>query len=263
MQIPIYHIDAFTNTLFSGNPAAVCVLPTWLPDDDLHAIATENNLSVTSFLVRDGVKFNIRWMTPEDELDLCGHGTLAAGYVIFNYLEPTWQKADLESRIESLQVLRCDDLITLNFPAKNIERCSIPLLEQGLGFKPQEIYQHKNERCLAVYSTEEEVKELKPDMAILKKIPHRGITVTAPGKEVDFVSRTFYPQKTYSEDPVTGASHCLLAPYWSARLSKSDMQARQISERGGEMFCQCRGDRVLINGKAVMYMRGILLVHSL
>jgi PhzF family phenazine biosynthesis protein len=256
MQIPIYHVDAFTDKVFSGNPAAVCVLSRWLLDTELQAIANENNLPATAFLVRDNDKFNIRWITPEYELDICGHGTLAAGYVIFNYLEPTWQKADLQSHFETLQVLRAGDLITLNFSAKNIEACLLPLLVQGLGLPPNEIYQHKNERCLAVYNTEEEVKQLIPDMLILKKLEHRGITVTAPGKDVDFVSRTFYPQKTISEDPATGASHCLLAPYWSQRLNKTELHARQVSQRGGEMICHYLGDRVLISGRAVMYAQG-------
>jgi PhzF family phenazine biosynthesis protein len=211
--------------------------------------------------VRDDNKFNIRWITPEYELDICGHGSLSAGYVIFNYPEPTWQKADLQSRIELLQVLRTDDLITLNFPAKNIESFYLPLLEQGLGLAPKEIYQHKNERCLAIYGTEEEVKQLKPNMQILKKLEHRGITATAPSKNVDFVSRTFYSQKTISEDPATGASHCLLAPYWSKRLNKTKLHALQVSERGGEIFCEYLGDRVLISGKAVLYMRGETIIE--
>lgn len=261
MQIPIYHVDAFTDKFFCGNPAAVCILPHWLPDNKLHAIAKENNLPVTAFLFREGDKFNIRWITPEYELDICGHGSLSAGYVIFNHLEPTWQKADLQSRIESLQVLRADDLITLNFPAKSIESISLPLLEQGLELAPKETYQHKNERCLVVYDTEEEVKQLKPNMQILKKLEHRGITATATGKDVDFVSRTFYPQKTISEDPATGASHCLLAPYWAKRLNKTDLHALQVSERGGEIFCQYQGDRVLISGQAVMYMQGFIIVE--
>lgn len=258
MQIPIYHVDAFTNKVFSGNPAAVCVLPKWLPDSDLHCIAKENNLPATAFLVREENKFNIRWVTPEYELDICGHGTLSAGYVILNHLEPTWDKVDLQSRVETLQVIRTEDLVTLDFPSKNIEQYAHSALIQGLGFSPKETYQHKNERCLAVYGTEEEVKALKPDIQVLKRLEHRGITVTAPGREVDFVSRTFYPQKTISEDPATGASHCLLVPYWSERLNKRKLHARQVSERGGEMFCQYLGDRVLISGKAVMYMQGII-----
>ena len=228
-----FHIDAFTDKVFSGNPAAVCVLLKWLSDAELKEIAKENNLPVTAFLVRNGDRFDIRWITPEYELDICGHGSLAAAYVIFNYLEPTWQKAELQSRIEIFDALWNGSLVTLNFPAKEIETFSSQLLEQGLGLMPQKIYRHKNERCLAVYSTEEEIKLLKPDMQILKKLEQRGITVTAPGTEVDFVSRTFYPQKAIFEDPATGASHCLLAPYWSKRLNQIEFHAKQLSERGG------------------------------
>lgn len=257
MQIPVYHVDAFTSKVFHGNPASVCVLTEWLPDNIFENIAKENNLPVTTFLIRDKDKYNIRWLTPEYELDICGHGSLAAGFVILNMLEPSWKKADLQSRIESLQVLRTnDELITLNFPAKSIEEVSLPLLIEGLGAIPKEIYQHKKERCLAVYASEEEVRELKPNMQILKQLEHRGITVTAPSKQVDFVSRTFYPQKSISEDPATGASHCLLAPYWSKRLNKLDLHALQISQRGGEMICRHEEDRVLISGKAVLYMQG-------
>lgn len=258
MKIPIYHVDAFTDNIFHGNPAAVCLLEKWLDDEILHNIARENNLPVTAFLVRDKNKFNIRWMTPEYELDLCGHGSLSAGYVIFNYLEPTWQQADLQSRSELLQVLRTDDLITLNFPAKDIECISLPLLEQGLGLTPQAMYQHKDERCLAIYGTEEEVKQLQPNIKILRKLEHRGITVTAPGRDVDFVSRTFYPKKNISEDPATGASHCLLAPYWSKKLNKQEFHALQLSQRGGEIFCRYENNRVFISGKLILYMQGLI-----
>ncbi len=260
MQIPIYHVDAFTDKIFCGNPAAVCVLPKWLADETLHAIAKENNLPVTAFLVRHDNQFDIRWITPEYELDLCGHGTLSASYVIFNYLEPTWQKVDLQSRIELLQVARTNDFITLNFPAKNIESFESPLLKEGLGLPFKESYQHKKERCLIVYETEEEIKKLKPDIQLLKKLEHRGITVTAISKEVDFVSRTFYPQKTISEDPATGASHCLLIPYWSKKLNKTKLHGKQLSERGGEMVCEYKNERVLISGKMVLYMHGIITV---
>lgn len=258
MQIPIYHVDAFSGNIFSGNPAAVCILPHWLPDVDLHNIAKENNLPVSAFLIRNGDQFSIRWISPEYELDLCGHGTLSASYVIFNYLEPTWQSVDLQSNIETLSVTRKNELITLNFPAKSIENFSIPLLEEGLGSSPTEIYQHKNERCIAVYNTEDEIKQLNPNMQILAKLEHRGITVTAPGNTVDFVSRTFYPKKVVSEDPATGASHCLLAPYWSKRLNKIELHALQVSKRGGEMFCRYQDDRVFISAKAVMYMQGVV-----
>jgi PhzF family phenazine biosynthesis protein len=256
MQIPLYHVDAFTDNLFGGNPAAVCVLPKWLPDNALNAIARENNQPVTAFLVSENEMFIIRWITPEYELDICGHGSLAAAYVIFNYLQPNLQKVHLQSRSELLEIVRCDDLITLNFPTKSIESCSIPLLAEGFGLFPKEIYQHNNERCFAVFDTEEEVKQLKPDINLLKKLPHRGITITAPGREVDFVSRTFYPQKMISEDAATGASHCLLVPYWSKQLNKMELSAKQLSKRGGMMFCQYQGERILISGRAVLYMQG-------
>lgn len=258
MKISLYHVDAFTDKIFSGNPAAVCVIPEWLSDDKLHKIAKENNLPVTTFLVIENGTYYIRWITPEYELDICGHGSLSAGYVIFNFVDPGLERIDLHSRAEVLRVTRNEDWVTLNFPAKKIEPCSLPLLEQGLGLIPKAIYQYKTERCIAVFDTEEEVKQLKPNMQILKQLEHRGISVTAPGAEVDFVSRTFYPQKTISEDPATGASHCLLAPYWASKLNKTDFHAKQVSQRGGEIFCQYQGNRVLISGKAVFYMQGVV-----
>lgn len=259
MKITLYHIDAFTNKVFSGNPAAVCLLSEWLPDDKLHQIAKEN-LPATAFLVIENGIYHIRWITPEYELDICGHGSLSAGYIIFNFIDKELQQVNLHSRTEVLPVIRNGNLVTLNFPAKSLELCSLPLLEQGLGSAPKEIYQHKNERCIAVFATEEEVKLLKPEMQILKKLAHRGITVTAPGIEVDFVSRTFYPQKAISEDPATGASHTLLAPYWANKLNKTKLHAKQVSARGGEIFCQYEGDRVLISGQAVMYMQGVITI---
>jgi len=258
-NIPIYHLDAFTDRVFSGNPAAVCLLPHWLDDADLHAITKENNLPVTAFLVRENDQFSIRWITPEYELDICGHGSIATGYVIFNILEPSWQKVNLKSKTDLIQITRTDDWITLNFPIKALEKChSFPLLEHGLGLKPKEVYQHRNERCFAVYETEEEVKQLKPDIKILQQLEHRGISVTAKGSKVDYVSRTFYPKKSISEDPATGASHCLLAPYWAERLNKTKLHSQQVSSRGGEMLCECQGDRLLISGKAVIYMQGMI-----
>lgn len=260
MKIDFYHIDAFANTIFHGNPAAVCVLSAWLSADKLQAIAKENALPVTAFLVRDQDIFLIRWFTPEYELDICGHGALSAAYVIFNYLEPTRQKINLQSQSELLPVLRCDDLITLNFPARRIDATSSVLLEQALGVKPEEIYQYKDERYLAVYKTEKIVQTLKPDMQMLKQLTHRGVIVAAPGEKVDFVSRTFYPHKQTTEDAVTGASHCLLVPYWSQRLNKVDLHALQLSERGGELFCRHENERVLISGRAKLYMRGEIVL---
>lgn len=252
----IYRVDAFTDKIFSGNPAAVCVLSQWFSEEILNAIAKENNLPVSAFLVRNLNNYEIRWITPDYELDICGHGSMAAAYIIFNYLEPSSQKIGLQSRTEVLTIVRNNDLITLNFPVKNIELCSLPLLEKGLGFAPQQVYQHNNERCLAVFQSQQEVEELRPDMEILRTLPHRGVIVTAPGTKADFVSRTFYPHKTISEDSVTGASHCILIPYWSKQLNKTKMYARQVSQRGGEIFCEYKDTHVLISGKAVMNMQG-------
>ncbi|MBA3660947.1 MAG: PhzF family phenazine biosynthesis protein [Gammaproteobacteria bacterium] len=260
-SFPIYYVDAFTDQVFSGNPAAVCLLSQWLSDDTLHAIAKENNLPATTFLVRVEDQYEIRWLTPEYELDLCGHGSLSASFIIFNYLEPTWKKVILRSRIEELPMFCNNDLITLNFPSKALESVSLPLLVEGLGFAPNEIYQHKKERCLAIYHSEEEVKHLRPNIQILKKLEHLGITVSAPSKTVDFVSRTFYPKKTIFEDAATGASHCLLAPYWAKRLNKNELHTRQLSARGGEIFCRYQNDRILISGKAVLYMQGAIFIN--
>jgi len=262
MKIPVYHLDAFTDKLFSGNPAAVCVLPKWLPETDLFAISRENNLPATTFLVRDGNQFHVRWFAPEIEIPLCGHGSLAAAFVIFNMLEPAWKKVILSSPREKLQLTRQGDLFTLNFPAKIPQKFPASgsgIVIKGLVIPPVEIYQYQNERCLAVYATEEDVRHLHPDMHLLQQSDHRGITVTAPGENVDFVSRTFYPHKIFPEDPVTGAAHSLLTPYWSQRLNKKELHALQISERGGELFCVYEGERVLISGKVVLYMQGTIL----
>lgn len=257
-EISIYQVDTFTSQLFRGNPAAVCILSEWLSDQTLYSIAKENNLPVTAFLVVKNDKYHIRWITPEDELDLCGHGSLAAGYVIFNFIDKNLQETCLHSRTEELPIIQKNNLITLNFPEKNIALCNIPLLEQGFGLAPKEIYQQKNERCVAVFDSEKTIRELQPDMQILRKLEHRGIIITARGTEADFVSRTFYPRKGISEDPVTGSSHCLLAPFWSERLGKSNLLALQLSERRGEIFCEYKNGRVLISGEAVLYMQGTI-----
>jgi PhzF family phenazine biosynthesis protein len=252
-----FHVNAFIDRLFAGNPAAVCVLPEWIAEDDLKNIAIENNLPVTAFIVQRDKQFEIRWITPELELDLCGHGTLSAAYIIFNELAPTLQTISFSSKAGLLQVNRAGEFIELNFPIKTIESCLIPTaLVQGLGLTPKEVYQHKTERYMVVVETEEQVNNLKLDIQLLKKLEHRGIIITAPGSQVDFVSRTFYPRKMIPEDAVTGASHCLLAPYWAKRLKKNLLEARQLSARGGFLKCKVQHDNVLIAGKAVLYMKG-------
>lgn len=262
MPFPVYYINAFTDTLFHGNPAAVCILPKWLEDEALLAIARENNLPVTAFLVRNKNKpddgYAIRWITPEYELDLCGHGSLSAGFVVFNYLEPNLEQVVFQSASGLLSLSRQNNFIELDFPAKSIEKTASSILEAGLGLPPKAVYQYKNERYLAIYATEKEITQLKPSMESLKNLEHRGITVSAKGETVDFVSRTFYPNKSISEDPVTGASHCLLVPYWSKILNKKNLHARQLSERQGELFCRYENNRVLLKGQAVLYLQGVI-----
>lgn len=259
MRIPIYHLDAFATNLFQGNPAAVCVLDKWLPDPLLQSIAAENYLPATTFLVRDGTNYSTRWFTPEYEIDLCGHGTLALGHVFFHYLEPEKQTVELHSPAGPLTISRQDDLITLNFPVKSLEACAISdLLIQGLGAKPKEVYQHQSERCLAIFDNEEQIQMISPNMAILKQLGYRGIIVTAIGNIADFVSRVFYPHKLLSEDAVTGSSHCLLVPYWSSITGKRELHSRQLSERGGDLFCELRDGRITISGKVTLYMQGTL-----
>lgn len=259
MEMNYYHIDTFTETIFHGNPAGVCILTDWLPDTSLHAIARENNLPVTVFLLQqEQAIFQVRWITPEYELDICGHGSLAAGFVIFNFLEPLLNEVILESRTASFPIRYEKDFVILNFPEKKMEECRIPLLTEGLGLAPLKMYQHQNERCLAVYQTEEDIKNLNPNPEILKKIPHRGITVTAPGNSVDFVSRTFYPQKQSFEDAVTGASHCLLVPLWAKELNKTRLSTKQLSARGGELICEYQPGKIELCGKAVLYGNGII-----
>lgn len=258
MKIPYYHVDAFTDHLFKGNPAAVCVLSEWLPDALLNNIARENNLPVTAFIVEHHHHYDIRWITPEYELDLCGHGSLSAAFIIYTELEPHQHQIQLKSRDHILDVTYKNNLIILNLPSKPARPASIPLLEKALGQSPIEIYQYQNERCMAVFQSADEIKNMKPNFEILKQVKTRGIIVTAIGDTVDFVSRTFYPHKLINEDPVTGASHCLLVPYWANKLGKNKLHAKQVSRREGELFCEHQNDRVLIGGKAVLYSKGTI-----
>lgn len=258
LNLSIYHVDAFTSQLFSGNPAVVCLLPHLLPKPILQKLAQEHAQPVTAFLVRESESiFTIRWFTPEAELDLCGHGSLAAGFIIFNHIAPALNTVYCQSRLERFAITRQDNLVTLDFPAKLIEPIDIPWLADALGKSmPLAVYQHGQERCLVVYATQQEIQSLQPDFKALQRLAHRGIIVTAKGDTVDFVSRTFYPYKTFPEDAVTGASHCLLAPYWGEQLGKTEFHALQLSPRGGELFCRCVANRVQLSGNAVLYSSG-------
>jgi len=257
MKVPLYHVDAFTSQVFKGNPAAVCPLTEWLDERVLQAVAAENNLSETAFLVRKGSSFEIRWFTPTVEVDLCGHATLAAGFVVFNYLEPAGSIVSFSSPSGPLVVRRDADLFSLDFPSRPPAAClAPPLLTRALGAAPAEILASRD--YLAIYPKEEDVRSLKPDMSLLKDIDRLGVITTAPGSHCDFVSRFFAPGAGIPEDPATGSSHCTLIPYWSQQLRKQKLHALQVSARSGELFCEDRGDRVTISGRAVLYSEGTL-----
>lgn len=259
MRLPIFHVDAFADRLFAGNPAAVCPLPRWLPDETLQAIAAENALSETAFLVREEAEYAIRWMTPLVEVDLCGHATLASAHVVFEKLEPGRSRVAFSSKSGLLAVTKEGNHLSMVFPRHAPRRCPAPPgLIQGLKHSPREVLSAVN--LLAVYGTEAEVRALEPDMAAIARLPAEGVIVTAPGRDVDFVSRYFAPRAGIPEDPVTGSAHCSLVPYWSERLGKKQLRARQISRRGGELFCHDRGDAVVISGRAVTYLEGTIEV---
>ena len=257
MIIPIYQVDAFTDELFSGNPAAVCPVEYWPSDDILQNVASENNLSETVFLRRRYGLYEIRWFTPVSEVELCGHATLAAAHVLFNHLNFDRDHVKFESLYNGmLEVSKNGDYLTLDFPVDNIEPALPPdHLFKALGCKPLEIWKG-NTDYLLYYPSQEDIEELKPDFGLLKKIETRGIIVTAPGYDCDFVSRFFAPLLGIDEDPVTGSAHTSLVPFWAHRLNQLEFEARQLSARGGFLKCKLSGDRVLISGKACTYMIG-------
>jgi PhzF family phenazine biosynthesis protein len=259
MSIPYYHVDAFTGRLFSGNPAGVCPLADWLPDALLQSIAAENNLAETAFVVQRGPQFDLRWFTPAIEMDLCGHATLAAAHVLFRHLGLRAPSVSFQTRSGVLTVARADDLLTLDFPARPAAPCAAPQdLIDGLGAKPAATAKARD--YLAVFESEEAVRNLRPDLAALTRLDCLGIIATAPGKDSDFVSRFFAPRAGIPEDPATGSSHCTLIPYWAERLGRAKLRALQVSPRGGELFCEHRGERVGIGGRAVTYATGFLHV---
>jgi len=266
----IYQLDAFTDQLFTGNPAAVVPLTDqneWLPDARMQAIATENNLAETAFYIRTETGYHIRWFTPTVEVDLCGHATLATGYVIF-FLEekPADHKITLDSRSGPLTVCReADGWLVLDFPADTLAKAAVqpPALLTGLiGAKPLEIHKGKSD-FMVVYASQADVDSLIPDFRELATVPARGIIVTAPGVDVDFVSRFFAPQSGVDEDPVTGSAHTTLIPYWAKKLSKNTLTARQISVRGGYLRCKLNADlnRVDIAGQVQLYLTGELAIR--
>lgn len=265
MKLSIYQIDAFADKPFAGNPAAIIPLDEWLPDDTMQAIAEENNLSETAFFVpvskgkeeSKGNAFHIRWFTPNKEVSLCGHATLASAYVLFNILGYAHDVIWFDSLSGVLSVIRNGDLLTLDFPTQRAESCAIPaVLAEGLDATPAECLLHED--YLVVFDKEEDVHALKPDNELLMKLDLRGVIATAPSQNYDFIVRFFAPKYGIPEDPVTGSAYTKLTPYWSERLGKHQLTAKQVSLRGGEVFCEMQNDRVLISGKALKYMEGFI-----
>ncbi|UCF67400.1 MAG: PhzF family phenazine biosynthesis protein [Acidobacteriota bacterium] len=255
MTLSVYQVDAFTDTLFGGNPAAVVLLPSELSESTLQSIAAEHNLSETAFVLPEEQHYRLRWFTPVLEVDLCGHATLASAFVLFETGLATEDSIRFETKSGSLFVTRDADLMRMDFPSRPPEPASCTdALVDALGARPSEV--HGSRDLMAVFDSEEQVRRLQPDFAKIAALDAFAVAVTAPGREVDFVSRFFAPKAGVAEDPVTGSAHCTLVPYWARQLAKRELHARQVSARGGELFCTDRGDRVSIGGRAVMYLRG-------
>jgi PhzF family phenazine biosynthesis protein len=266
MELPIYQIDAFAAAAFRGNPAAVCPLERWLPEETMQAIAAENNLAETAFYVREGDRYGLRWFTPTVEVDLCGHATLATAAVILEIRrEIEGARVTFDSKSGELAVEREGEMYALDFPSRPPKEFPAePAIEAALRAKPSAMLEAQD--CLCVFDTEQEVRLLDPDMALLAATGRFAFIATAPGSatgqssDCDFVSRFFAPLQGIPEDPVTGRAHTVLIPYWSARLGKKQMFARQISRRGGELWCEDRGARVKIAGRAIKYLEGRITI---
>jgi PhzF family phenazine biosynthesis protein len=254
-SIPYFEVFAFTRRMFAGNPAAVCLLEEWLPNEQLQAIAAQNDLPETAFIIRRSGFFDLRWMTPTTEVELCGHATLAAAHVLFRHLDYTGSEIHFQAQSGELKVKRAENRLVLDFPswpAAQIEPSKE--LNAALGAEPERLLHGRD--YFAVFASEQEVAAIKPDLGRVADLDAQGVVLTAPGDDSDFVSRYFAPAAGIREDPVTGSTHCTLIPYWSQRLGKKELFARQISPRGGELFCEERGDRVGIGGEALTYVEG-------
>ncbi len=263
MQLQIFQIDAFTSTIFRGNPAAVCPLEHWLDDGVMTAIAGENNLSETAFFVPKGDDFHVRWFTSTQEVTLCGHATLASAFVILTELDPSRDTVQFQSKSGLLTVTRDGDMLKMNFPVWSLKGCVTPPdeLTRGLGKTPVEIWGvDTDDNYFVVYETERDVRSIAPDFELLKTLHPAGVVVTAPGDRSDCASRYFAPSYGIPEDPGTGSIHCGLTPYWADRLGKKLIHALQVSARGAELFCEDLGNRVAISGHAVKYLEGTIRV---
>lgn len=249
----MYQIDAFSDHVFGGNPAAVCPLDTWLPDDVMQAIAAENNLAETAFFAPEGEDFRLRWFTPVAEVDLCGHATLASADVLFRILGYTRTAARFHTRSGVLTVECREGLYAMDFPATMPTPCAPePALVASLGVQPIGTFRAFDH--VVVLESEAAVRALRPDFTRMSTLDLRGVVVTARGDEADYVARCFFPKLGVNEDPVTGSAHCEAAPYWAAQLGRTDLRAAQLSARGGILWCDVRGDRIILRGRAAHYM---------
>jgi len=261
MELNIYQADAFASNVFEGNPAAVCPLELWLPDEILQKIAQENNLSETAFFVPEGDRFSLRWFTPEAEVDLCGHATLATAHIIFQHLYYPGQRIRFETKSGELVVEKAGLDYSMDFPASPPQSIKAPdTLIEALGTAPIEVLAAYD--YVAVFESEEQIKAIAPDFPSLSKLDLRGVLITAPGESTDFVSRCFFPKLGIDEDPVTGSAHCELAPYWSKRLGKNRLMAKQLSTRTGMIGCEAREDRVVLTGKVADYLQGKITINT-
>lgn len=261
MRLPIYQVDAFTEKVFGGNPAAVIPLEGWIEADLMQKIAMENNLSETAFIVKTDEGYHIRWFTPGYEIDLCGHATLASAYIIKNFLEPHIQEINFTTeKAGSLRTMVKEGVYTLDFPSRMPVATEVPQgLMESLGVSTAvEVLRSRD--YFVVLPNEEAVRNVEPDYTLMEKLDTVGVIVTAKGHEADAVSRCFYPGAGIPEDPVTGSAHCNIVPYWSAKLGKTKLQCHQLSARGGELDCELDGDRVLMSGKCVLFLEGHITI---
>ncbi|MFA9392340.1 MAG: PhzF family phenazine biosynthesis protein [Prolixibacteraceae bacterium] len=258
----LYQVDAFAEHPFSGNPAAVVILDEWISIELMQNIAMENNLSETAFIVPHKEVFNIRYFTPLNEVELCGHATLASAHVLFNFYGQKGKTITFRTQQRGdLLIVQDQQVIKMNFPCDNYKKVSVPNnVGAALGIEPLEAYWGLNDLML-VYETEEQIKSVVPNFDLLNGIEARGVLITATGSNVDFVSRFFAPREGINEDPVTGSAHTTLIPYWSQRLGKKALLAKQLSKRGGTIYCEMKGERVEIGGKAIHYLTGTISVE--
>jgi len=261
VKLPLYQIDAFAENAFEGNPAAICPLQEWLPDEVMQSIAEENNLSETAFFVATDQGFHIRWFTPVSEVDLCGHATLASAHVIFTYLDFEEATIRFESKSGLLTVVQNDGLLVMDFPSQVPSPCKTPD-EICMAFQSTPVECLKSEDYIVVFDSEAEVVSAQPDLGKLSKLDLRGIVITAKSSQYDFVARFFAPKYGINEDPVTGSAYTQLMPYWSKALGAKKLHAKQVSSRGGEIFCELAGDRVSIAGKAITYLVGEIEINT-